>query len=87
MLGDLPKLKELTLNDSSVTDAGLAKLAQLPRLESLRIARTQVTADGVRAFLAAPPPRRRQRSKSRTARFGSRATASAARSRFSPPGS
>jgi hypothetical protein len=60
MLGDLPKLKELALNDSSVSDAGLAKLAQLPRLESLRIARTQVTADGVRAFLAAPPPRLRQ---------------------------
>ena len=60
MLGDLTKLKELTLNDSSITDAGLAKLAHLPRLESLRIARTQVTAEGVRAFLAAPPPRLRQ---------------------------
>jgi len=60
ILGDLPKLKELTLNDSSITDASLAKLAALPRLESLRIARTRVTAEGVRAFLAAPPPRLRQ---------------------------
>lgn len=60
LLGDLPKLKELTLNDSAITDAGLAKLARLPQLESLRIARTQVSAEGVRAFLAAPPPRLRQ---------------------------
>lgn len=60
LLGDLPNLKELTLNDSSITDAGLPQLARLPRLESLRIARTAVTADGVRAFLAAPPPRLRQ---------------------------
>jgi len=60
LLGDLPKLKELTLNDSSISDAGLATLARLPRLESLRIARTPITPEGVRAFLAAPPPRLRQ---------------------------
>ncbi|NCY02468.1 MAG: hypothetical protein EBX36_06045 [Planctomycetia bacterium] len=60
LLADLPNLRELTLNDSSITDAGLPLLARLPRLESLRIARTGVTAEGVRAFLADPPPRLRQ---------------------------
>jgi hypothetical protein len=56
----LPKLRELTLNDSGVTDAGLPVLARLERIESLRLARTRVTPDGVRAFLAAPPPRLRR---------------------------
>lgn len=60
LLLELPILRELTLNDSGVTDAGLPVLARLGRLESLRLARTRVTPDGVRAFLAAPPPRLRQ---------------------------
>lgn len=60
LLLELPNLRELTLNDSGVTDAGLPVLARLGRLESLRLARTRVTPDGVRAFLAAPPPRLRQ---------------------------
>jgi len=60
LLAGLPNLRELTLNDSAVTDAGLATLARLQSLESLRLARTRVTPDGVRAFLAAPPPRLRQ---------------------------
>jgi len=60
LLAGLANLRELTLNDSAVTDAGLATLARLQSLESLRLARTRVTPDGVRAFLAAPPPRLRQ---------------------------
>lgn len=60
LLLELPNLRELTLNDSGVTDAGLPVLARLGRLESLRLARTRVTPDGVRDFLAAPPPRLRQ---------------------------
>jgi len=60
LLAGLPNLRELTLNDSAVTDAGLATLGRLGSLESLRIARTRITPEGVRAFLAAPPPRLRQ---------------------------
>jgi hypothetical protein len=59
-LVDMPNLRELTLNDSAVSDAGLATLARLAKLESLRIARTKVTPDGVARFLEAPPPRLRQ---------------------------
>ena len=43
----LAKVKELDLNDSRITDAGLATLAALPALESLRVARTGVSADGL----------------------------------------
>lgn len=60
LLAELPRLRELTLNDSAVTDLGLQRLARLPRLETLRIARTRVTPDGVREFLATPPPRLKQ---------------------------
>jgi len=60
LLADLPRLRELTLNDAAVGDAGLATLARLPALESLRIARTRVTPEGVGRFLEAPPPRLRQ---------------------------
>jgi len=60
LLAGLPNLRELTLNDSAVTDVGLATLGRLGSLESLRIARTRITPEGVRAFLAAPPPRLRQ---------------------------
>lgn len=60
LVAALSRLRELTLNDSRITDAGLARLKGLESLESLRIARTGVTADGVRAFLEDPPPRLRE---------------------------
>lgn len=43
----MPNLRELDLNDTPVTDAGLAALATLPKLESLRVARTKATPAGV----------------------------------------
>ncbi len=55
----MPGLIELTLNDSGLTDAGLVRLARLEALEVLRIARTQITAQGLIAFLESPPPRLR----------------------------
>ena len=55
LLAGMAKLRELTLNDTKITDAGLVKLKALPNLESLRIARTAVTADGVRTFLEDAP--------------------------------
>lgn len=60
LLTDHAALRELTLNDSDVSDAGLATLARLPALETLRIARTRVTSEGLRRFLDAPPPNLRQ---------------------------
>ncbi|MFM7075805.1 MAG: hypothetical protein ACKO3G_07050 [Planctomycetaceae bacterium] len=60
LLLGMERLRELTLNDTTITDAGLEKLKRLPNLESLRIARTGVSADGVRGFLEDPPPRLRQ---------------------------
>jgi len=60
LLVDHAALRELTLNDSDVSDAGLATLARLPALETLRIARTRVTPEGLRRFLDAPPPNLRQ---------------------------
>ena len=60
LLLGMDRLRELSLNDTKITDAGLAKLKRLPTLESLRIARTGVTADGVRGFLEDPPPLLRQ---------------------------
>ena len=60
LLAGMSRLRELTLNDSRVGDAGLADLKALPELESLRIARTAVTAEGVAAFLADPPPKLRE---------------------------
>lgn len=56
----MERLRELTLNDSGLTDAGLETLRGLPALESLRIARTKVTPEGVRALLDDPPPRLRE---------------------------
>lgn len=52
-LKDLPNLRELDLNDTPVTDKGLEAVAALPKLDSLRIARTKVTADGVAKFVLA----------------------------------
>ncbi|NBV47365.1 MAG: hypothetical protein EBR86_17450 [Planctomycetia bacterium] len=56
ILGDLPRLRELTLDGSQVTDAALATLRSFPALVTLRVARTKITAEGVRAFLEEPPP-------------------------------
>jgi hypothetical protein len=55
LLLPLSKLRELTLNDSVISDEGLQTLRQLPALQSLRIARTKITKDGVVEFLADPP--------------------------------
>jgi len=56
---EMPRLRELTLNDSQVGDAGLATLARLPALEALRLARTRVTAEGLERFLESPPEKLR----------------------------
>ena len=55
LLLPLTKLRELTLNDSLISDEGLNFLRQLPDLESLRVARTKISKDGVVEFLADPP--------------------------------
>jgi len=55
LLEGCDRLRELTLSDSGISDAGLELVATLPSLESLRIARTGVTADGVRRLLATAP--------------------------------
>ena len=55
LLLPLTKLRELTLNDSAVTDAGFTTLNQLSSLESLRMARTKITKDGLIEFLKTPP--------------------------------
>ena len=57
LLADFSKLKELTLMDTMVSDAGLESLKKLPALESLRLQRTKITKEGVAAFLADPPPK------------------------------
>lgn len=49
----MKKLKELDLNDSQITDAGLEVLAQLPALEIVRIRGTMVTDKGFGTWLAA----------------------------------
>ena len=51
LLMPFQKLRELTLNDSSVSDAGLKTLKKLTSLQSLRLARTKVTKDGIAEFL------------------------------------
>ena len=60
LLEGFAKLQELTLNDSKITDTGLEMLKALPSLETLRLARTGITPEGVSEFLASPPPRLRQ---------------------------
>lgn len=57
ILAELPLLKELTLNDSGITDMGLNALSNLKNLETLRIARTKITAEGLQHFLEFPPPK------------------------------
>jgi hypothetical protein len=49
----MPNLRELDLNDTPVTDAGLAAVEKLPKLESLRIARTKATPAGVATYVFA----------------------------------
>lgn len=56
LLLPMSRLKELTLDDSQITDAAFATLRKLPALESLRIQRTKITKEGVIHFLADPPP-------------------------------
>jgi hypothetical protein len=51
-LRGMEQLRELDLNDTQITDAGLAVLAELPRLEELRLARTKITDDGFQRQLA-----------------------------------
>jgi hypothetical protein len=43
----MPNLRELDVNDTPVTDKGLEVLASLPKLETVRIARTKATPEGV----------------------------------------
>jgi hypothetical protein len=51
-LRGMDQLRELDLNGTQITDAGLAILASLPRLEELRLARTKITDAGFQQYLA-----------------------------------
>ena len=51
----LTNLVKLDLRGCPLTDAGLAKLATMPRLRTLNIASTRVTAAGRDAFAAQCP--------------------------------
>lgn len=55
LLRDMPHLRELDLNDTAITDTGLATLASLPNLESLRIARTRTTPEAVEQHILTLP--------------------------------
>lgn len=46
-VGQLPNLRELTIEDATIADAGLAHLHKLSRLEILRITRCGITDDGL----------------------------------------
>ncbi len=52
-LRGMDRLRELDLNDTQVSDAGLAVVAELPRLEQLRLARTNITDAGFQKYLGA----------------------------------
>jgi hypothetical protein len=54
-LAEFPDMRELDLNDTPITDAGLANLAACPKLENLRIARTKATPDGVSKHVLGNP--------------------------------
>jgi len=56
ILAGLPRLREVSLDDSQVGDTGLETLRALPALVTLRLARTRITAGPVEAFLRAAPP-------------------------------
>jgi hypothetical protein len=51
LLREFKKLRELDLNGSQLTDAGLAKVAALPALEILRIRATRVSDEGFQRYL------------------------------------
>jgi len=53
--GSLTNLTGLRLANTKITDAGLAHLATLRRLQSVRVWGTRVTADGLNAFQQARP--------------------------------
>jgi hypothetical protein len=53
--GGLTNLTELRLANTKLTDAGLAHLATLPRLQAVRLMGTRVTSDGLGAFEQAHP--------------------------------
>ena len=50
----LSQLSHLDIGHTRVGDAGLAALLQLPRLTTLHLSGTPLTADGLRALVAAP---------------------------------
>jgi len=50
-LRGMDHLTELDLNGAQITDAGLAIIAALPQLKTLRIARTKITDEGFHKFL------------------------------------
>lgn len=52
-LRGMAALRSLDLNDTGISDDGLAVLAELPALEELRLARTKITDEGFRQHLAA----------------------------------
>jgi hypothetical protein len=54
-LTDMPQLRELDLNDTKITDAGLAKLAKIGTLTTLRLKNTAATEDGFREHLMPLP--------------------------------
>lgn len=51
-LAGMTKLEELDLNDTQITDAGLAILKELPVLKILRLRGTKITNDGFTEHLA-----------------------------------
>jgi len=54
-LKDLPKLKEVGLMNTQVTDAGLEHLKGLPELQTLHLHNTQITVEGVKGLRRALP--------------------------------
>jgi hypothetical protein len=51
----MTELRVLDLDDTAVTDEGLASLAKLPKLQVLRLSRTKVTDAGFNKHLAELP--------------------------------
>ncbi len=52
---DFPRLKEIALEHTSITDAGLMHLANFKNLEWVSTAGTKVTKDGIRHLKAKLP--------------------------------
>jgi hypothetical protein len=48
-------LRNLTLRSTKITDAGLLRLAELPKLQSLDVVGTNVTPEGVAQFNVQAP--------------------------------